>query len=248
MSQMRACAVSSEDRRKMLAATSVVLAACVLTSAAKLIARSRLTPEQLISPSRFVLSIECDVILVAVVLVSVIYIEAGALSSIGFRAMSRGDLAAALAILIAGLELHKMMVPAAARLGLGSIAIRMGDTPPLLEWSSIIVAPIAEEMVFRGYLLERLEQLSGRIDVAVAISCVLFGLWHYPLWGVQNVAVSGTWGILAAMLYVWRRNLPACIAMHFLTDAIVTGAISFSIGRMQNSRYLYLEFFLRNFR
>jgi membrane protease YdiL (CAAX protease family) len=80
---------------------------------------------------------------------------------------------------------------------------------------------ICEEIMFRGYFIERVEELTGSMWTAAILSCVLFGLAHASGWGFGAVFVNAAVGTAYATLYVWRRNLPACMVVHFATDAPV---------------------------
>ncbi len=62
------------------------------------------------------------------------------------------------------------------------------------------------------------EDLTGSTWLAAILSCVLFGLNHASGWGFGAVFVVTAVASAYASLYVWRRNLPACIVVHFLTD------------------------------
>lgn len=53
-----------------------------------------------------------------------------------------------------------------------------------LAFSQVLVA-FTEELLFRGYILAILEDVTDKPDRAVFISALLFGLWHYP--AAQNV-------------------------------------------------------------
>lgn len=46
--------------------------------------------------------------------------------------------------------------------------------------SQLLVA-FAEELFFRGYLLEMMKDVARTSERAVIISAFLFGLWHYPI-------------------------------------------------------------------
>jgi membrane protease YdiL (CAAX protease family) len=77
---------------------------------------------------------------------------------------------------------------------------------------------VCEEIMFRGYFIERVEQLTGRTRIAAALSCILFGLAHASGWGFDYIFVVAAVGASYAMPYVCRRNLPACMVVHFVTD------------------------------
>lgn len=89
------------------------------------------------------------------------------------------------------------------------------------SWTS---AGFAEEMIFRGYLLNRLADLFGRRfwgwTIALFIQAAVFGSAHAyeHLDGMTTVAVSG---VLLGLLYFGsRRNLWACAITHAVIDTI----------------------------
>jgi uncharacterized protein len=84
----------------------------------------------------------------------------------------------------------------------------------------IATAGITEEILFRGYLLERLGRLAGRGAVGVLGSLVAFGLVHLPAWGPGASIHITTWAAVVTGLYVWRRNLVACMLVHLLNDGL----------------------------
>ena len=73
-----------------------------------------------------------------------------------------------------------------------------------------------EEIIWRGYALTSLrEHLSTW--VAVVIASVAFGLMHW--WGgIALVVEASITGILLSGLYLWRGNLMANMACHFVSD------------------------------
>jgi uncharacterized protein len=81
----------------------------------------------------------------------------------------------------------------------------------------VAVVALAEETIFRGYLLLRFIGLGMGRTAAVLLSSVTFAMGHgYEGWsGIATVAVMG---ILFAAVYLWRRSLVAPIVMHFLQD------------------------------
>ncbi|MCX7747360.1 MAG: CPBP family intramembrane metalloprotease [Clostridia bacterium] len=50
----------------------------------------------------------------------------------------------------------------------------------ILTLYNICLLGFAEELIFRGYLLERFNELLKSKVAAVIFSSLLFGLWHYP--------------------------------------------------------------------
>lgn len=81
----------------------------------------------------------------------------------------------------------------------------------------VIVVAVAEETIFRGYLLLRLGALTSSTTAAVILSSVLFGLGHGYEGGAGMVSVTAL-GAIYALVYVWRGSLTAPIVMHFMQD------------------------------
>jgi membrane protease YdiL (CAAX protease family) len=83
----------------------------------------------------------------------------------------------------------------------------------------VVVVAIAEETIFRGYLLLRLRQIVGSSTVPVLLSAAIFSLGHgYE--GTAGVATIAAMGIMLAVIYLWRKSLIAPIVMHFMQDFI----------------------------
>jgi membrane protease YdiL (CAAX protease family) len=79
------------------------------------------------------------------------------------------------------------------------------------------VVAIAEETIFRGYLILRFRALVGGTGWAVLLSAVVFSLGHgYE--GTAGVVTVGFMGLAFALAYVWRKSLVMPMTMHFLQD------------------------------
>lgn len=73
-----------------------------------------------------------------------------------------------------------------------------------------IVAPVVEELLFRGVVAESLRRRGAA--VAIGVSAVLFGLAHLQ-WSAVGITYFTTCGVVLGTLY-WRRGLWASIAAH----------------------------------
>ncbi len=85
-----------------------------------------------------------------------------------------------------------------------------------------IVAPIAEELLFRAYVFPALRNWKGTWP-AVLITGVLFGLLHVassPAYALLPLAVFGA---LLCLLYLRTRSLYPCIVLHSLNNCIAFG-------------------------
>jgi len=81
-------------------------------------------------------------------------------------------------------------------------------------------AGIVEEVVFRGYAIERTETLTGSRVAAFVVSVVTFSLAHLAYWGWGALIGVTAIGALLTLLYQWRRDLGANMLAHFLVDGI----------------------------
>ncbi len=99
----------------------------------------------------------------------------------------------------------------------------------LIVWT---VASFGEEMVFRGYVLNRVAELSVNRRVGwilgVLVSSIIFGLGHvYQGWtGVFLAALAG--GVYSAAYFLDRRCLWAPILIHGLYDTTAFLILFFS--------------------
>jgi membrane protease YdiL (CAAX protease family) len=78
---------------------------------------------------------------------------------------------------------------------------------------------LAEETIFRGYLILRFKNITASTAAAVLTSAVIFSLGHgYE--GSAGVITVGVMGVVFALIYLWRQSLVAPMVMHFLQDFI----------------------------
>jgi membrane protease YdiL (CAAX protease family) len=83
----------------------------------------------------------------------------------------------------------------------------------------VVVVAVAEEIIFRGYLILRLKAVTGSDLWAAILSSIIFSLGHgYE--GTAGVIAVGCMGLFFAVVYLSRRSLVAPIVMHFLQDFI----------------------------
>ena len=87
---------------------------------------------------------------------------------------------------------------------------------PLVLLSGVIIAPICEEIVFRGYLYKAFRD-RFKPWYAIVMSAALFSAIHLePLAALQLFVI----GIVLAYVYEKTDNLAAPIALHMLNNAI----------------------------
>jgi uncharacterized protein len=101
-----------------------------------------------------------------------------------------------------------------------------------------LIAPVIEEVLFRGLLLT---SIAVRWDVkkAVFISSVIFGLYHFDIIG------STIFGIVAAVLYLKTKSLFLPITLHITNNTIVF--ISAYIFMLSESKQEYSLYDFQNY-
>ncbi len=81
------------------------------------------------------------------------------------------------------------------------------------------IVALAEETIFRGYLILRFKAIMASPVLAALLSAAFFSLGHgYE--GSAGVITVGVMGLVLALIYLWRQSLIAPMVMHFLQDFI----------------------------
>jgi membrane protease YdiL (CAAX protease family) len=91
-------------------------------------------------------------------------------------------------------------------------------TNKYLLFFTALTAGVTEELLFRGYLLPRLELLFKNPYIAIFISSLLFGLMHYRYGTLTNAIGPFIIGIIFAIYYWKYRNITLLILFHFVWD------------------------------
>jgi membrane protease YdiL (CAAX protease family) len=89
----------------------------------------------------------------------------------------------------------------------------------LLAFVLVVIVALAEETIFRGYLILRFKAITSSPLGVALLSAVIFSLGHgYE--GSAGVVTVGVMGLVFAFIYMWRQSLVAPVVMHFLQDFI----------------------------
>jgi len=160
--------------------------------------------------------------IVASVLFIIFHYEQQSLLSIGVRPFRWQTVAWGLAL--AAFFMY-VFAPAAywalARFNLGGFESGLAKSAALPVWYlavGVIFGGIAEELLYRGYAIERIATLTGNYWLAGAISVVIFGLAHVPVWGWGPALTTIVSGAVATVFYIWQRDLIAIMIAHVITD------------------------------
>lgn len=85
----------------------------------------------------------------------------------------------------------------------------------------VATTAVTEEIFYRGYAIERLRELTGSLFLGAAISFTLFLIPHLTFFGPHWLLYQGVSVVLLYVLYLWRRNLWACMLMHLLGNLMI---------------------------
>lgn len=99
--------------------------------------------------------------------------------------------------------------------------------PFLLIWVGLVfLSGMGEEMLFRGYLITRLERQGFSATASVLVSALLFGLVHWPGYGLWLSLSKAFWfGIPAGLYFSRRRSLWPLVAMHMVVNGVGFGLL-----------------------
>lgn len=155
------------------------------------------------------------------------FVEDRSLSSIGLRSHSpRRFVVRTVVSLVVFLGANAIIEPLTDHIGEGNEGLEEGlgsfaafSIPERLFVA--FTAGVTEEIMFRGYAMERLEELTGSSVIAGTISTAAFSFGHLSeTWDRSAVLrITAPWMILT-VLYSRVRDLFASIAAHALNDAI----------------------------
>jgi membrane protease YdiL (CAAX protease family) len=162
-------------------------------------------------------------VVIITLLLLVVYWERRSLTSIGLRGLSVKDVSAAIATLLAFILINRSLIWFVDRMPVLRSELMSGvamyaSLPKWLDWSGLVANGIAEEVGFRGYAIERIEELTGSTPLGASVPFIVNVLVHAPVWGFHGMLTKAPILLLFVVLYLWRRNLPACALAHVLMD------------------------------
>jgi membrane protease YdiL (CAAX protease family) len=84
-----------------------------------------------------------------------------------------------------------------------------------------IIPAIGEELIFRGVIMKKFEQLFRNVHIAVFVSAIIFSAFHLQFYGFLPRFYLG---LLLGYMYVWTGNLIIPIVVHFANNAFAVVA------------------------
>jgi membrane protease YdiL (CAAX protease family) len=150
-------------------------------------------------------------------------VEHRKLSSIGFRKFPRKYIWIAIvayivyAVISAGLEL-----------GLKSVGLQtLRDLSPTLKdygfpllFGLFLTGTFVEEIFYRGYIIERVTELSSRRWLGGLISWFTFTLVHLRFFGLGPTLEVGVAAAIFVVLFIIAKSIWPAIIMHGISDIV----------------------------
>jgi membrane protease YdiL (CAAX protease family) len=100
-----------------------------------------------------------------------------------------------------------------------TVATFAASVPVWAALLAVLTAACTEEVLYRGFATEAGARLSNRVWIGAVLGLTAFVLQHLGGWGLSHtLGVVLPLGMVYTGLYVWRRNLPLLILVHFVTD------------------------------
>ena len=141
------------------------------------------------------------------------------LASIGLRRPGWPTLGTAALLFSAGFVLQPFVVgPLVRAWGQQGADAGIAKLATFPAWFRVLLGTtggVVEEMLYRGYAIERLITIMRSTWRGTTIAVLAFALSHIPEWGVGFALTADLFaGVVFAFFYLWRRDLVANMLAH----------------------------------
>lgn len=133
----------------------------------------------------------------------------------------------ALVAFIAGSMLAMNLATAPASADMSGYEYLQGNLPMLLLALAgvYVVSSFGEEVVYRGFLMNRIAEMGKSTKlawgIAVVISAIVFGLAHFG-WGIVGIVQTTFMGLALALSFLMvKRNLWVLVLAHAIIDTFL---------------------------
>lgn len=136
---------------------------------------------------------------------------------------SATELGWAVGAFVVGLGVFQLTSLVSGALGfeLQGLSYSLGDptTLVIVVLGAVLIAPVTEEVLYRGLILGVLLSRGYGVASAVALMTGLFALIHLPTFGVAGTLFISVWGLLPAALRLRFDDLSGAVTLHTLNNA-----------------------------
>lgn len=103
----------------------------------------------------------------------------------------------------------------------------------------VLTAAFVEEILFRGYAIERLSLLTHNIWIAGIISTTFFTIAHISGWSIRHLIPVFITGLFLSILYIIEKDIIACIIAHSIIDGVAFILMPYLMNKkMQNKNII----------
>lgn len=139
-----------------------------------------------------------------------------------FEWPSLNEVGAAIVAFVIGLGVYQVTSAVNSLLGYQLQGLSYSLTDPTAVVTvlvgAVVLAPITEEILYRGLVLETLTSRGFGPAIATVLMTVLFALIHLPNFGVAGTLFISVWGMLPAALRLKYENLSGAVLMHAMNN------------------------------
>lgn len=140
-----------------------------------------------------------------------------------FRGISGGHLAASAVLGISGLAISSLLLAVISLVLDAAYLDHMENMELILKGNKFIVfasvgivAPLVEEVIFRGLVFRELEKIMS-IKATVGVQALLFGVYHFNITqGIYTLFL----GIILGLAIVWTKSIWAPIMIHMVNNSV----------------------------
>jgi uncharacterized protein len=152
------------------------------------------------------------------------------LSTVGLRAGAWSSIVlgivGALALLYVATPLGVWLVQQLGLPGFEAGLSKLRELPLAALMFAAVTAGVVEELLYRGYAIERLTSLTGSAGVGALLSLCAFSLAHLPFWGATSALFTFVAGAFLSVLYLWQRNLVSNMLAHTIAAVVQLAAVA----------------------
>jgi len=174
-------------------------------------------------------------VITGILLVYILLVERQPLSSIGLRLPTWKSFAfgipVAVILIVGAVVTIYVLFPALHRHVSQAALDNVLHTPWSLRFLRVTRAAVTEEVCYRGYTIERVQELTGRKWIAFVVSVAAFTYSHLGYFGWAYLIYVGFGGVVLGLYYLWRRDLTSNIIAHFVADGAELLTPTFFFGR-----------------
>jgi len=165
------------------------------------------------------------------IVVYVIVIERRDLRSLwlnkpSFKSVGIG-IAAGIAIVISTAVIVTVVFPLLGLHPDESTIRELGGKPLWILALLALRAGVVEELLYRGLIIARGEEILGSASWPFAVSVAVFTVAHAFHWGLAHLLLVAMAGTILGLVFLWRRDLATNMVAHFVADMVMFAGAAF---------------------